>query len=409
VSKKQRFVCGLDVGTEKICCLVARVRPDGRPEVLGSGYYPSAGMKKGAVVELEQAAAAIRKAAQEAELKSMASIDWVTVGISGDHIQGVNCRGAIPIQGKHREITGDHIAQVIRASQTVDVPADREVVHVLPQEFFLDGRGGIQNPAGLTGTRLDVDVHLVTCSSYAVQNLINAVNKAQLRVRKVVLPQLASAEAVLTRDEKDLGTALIDIGGGTTDLALVSRNALRGTSVLPVGGGNFTRDLAIALRTTLDEAERVKKAQGSVLVDRIAEDEMVEVAGVATRGPREIPRRIIAQVLRDRAVEVLELARNEIMRSGGRNHSLSGVVVTGGGSLLHGLLPLAEQILELPVRQGLPLGLPGLTEELVHPVYATAVGLTLFAVEGRGERGTQPSNAGTTPWFVHRLLSWVGS
>ncbi len=409
MSKKERIVCGLDVGTEKICCLVARVHPDRRLELVGSGYAQSAGMKKGQVKELNEAAAAIRKAAQEAELKSAFSIDWVTVGISGDHVQSLNCHGAIGIGGKHQEVTGDHVAQVIRAAQTAAVPEDREVIHVLPQEFYLDGRGGILNPAGLTGKRLDVDVHQVTCSSSAAQNLINAVNKAQMRVRKVVLPQLASAEAVLTPDEKDLGTAMIDIGGGTSDIALVVRDAMRFSSVLPVGGGNFTRDLAMALRITIEESERVKKDHGSVLVEGIAEDQVVEIAGIAGRGPRDIPRRIIGEVLRARAIEVLELIKDEIQHSGFQHQIVSGAVLTGGGCMLDGILPLAEQILELPCRLGVPHSLPGLTGELIHPVYATAVGLTKFAVQDRAERGTQPGKAGTTPWFVHRLLSWVGS
>lgn len=409
MSKKEHIVCGLDVGTEKVCCLIARIHPDQRLEVIGSGYAPSAGLKKGVVVNLEEAAATIRKAAQEAEVKSDQSVDWVTVGVSGDHIQSFNCHGAVAINGKHHEVAAEDVTQVIQAAQTVPIPPNREVIHVLPQEFFLDNRGDIHNPIGLTGSRLDVDVHVVTCDSSLTQNLINAVNKAQMRVRKVILPQLASAKAVLTPDERELGTALIDIGGGTTDIALVARDAPRFTSVLPVGGFHFTRDLAVGLRAPLEEAERVKKEYGSVLVEEIADDESIEVAGVASRGMRYLPRRTACQILRDRAVEVLELIKDQIARAGYRDQLVSGAVLTGGGSMLDGMLPLAEHILGMPVRQGVPYCIPGLAEELIHPVYATAVGLTLFAIEDSGHHKARTSKAGSTPWLVHRFLSWVGS
>jgi len=409
VSQKERIVCGLDVGTEKICCLIGRARANGDLEVAGCGYAPSAGLKKGVVVNLDEAAAAIRRAAQEAELKSSLSIDWVTAGISGDHIQSLNCHGAVAINGKYHEVTADDVAQVILAAQNGAIPSQREVIHVLPQEFFLDSRGDIRNPLGLTGQRLDVDVHVVTSDSALTQNLIHAVNKAQMRVRKVVSPQLASGQAVLARDERELGTVLIDIGGGTTDIALIVRDAVRFTSVLPVGGQHFTRDLAVGLRASIAEAERIKKEAGSVLVEQVAEDEVVEVAGVAERGAREISRRVICQILRDRTIELLELVRDQIMRSGCREQLVAGAVLTGGGSLLDGMLPLAEQALEMPARLGVPDGIPGLTNELIHPVYATAVGLTMLAVQSRGERRVRPGKANATPWFVNRFLSWVGN
>jgi cell division protein FtsA len=409
VSKKEQIVCGLDVGTEKVCCLIARVRPGDLLEVIGCGYAKSAGLKKGVVVNLEEAAATIRKAAQEAELKSSLSVDWVTVGVSGDHIQSFNCHGAVEINGKHHEVTAEDVAQVITAAQTVPIPPEREVIHVLPQEFFLDNRGDIHNPMGLTGQRLDVDVHVVTCDSAMVQNLINAVNRAQMRVRKVVLPQLASAQAVLTQDETELGTGLIDIGGGTTDIALITRDAMRYSYVLPVGGLHFTRDLAVGLRTTIEEAERIKKEFGSVLVDQIADDEVIGFTEVAARGTRDTPRKTVCDILHARAVEVLELIKDRIARSGFRDQLVSGVVFTGGGSLLEGILPLADGILEMPVRQGLPQTLAGLAEELVHPVYATAVGLTMFAIQDSGERKPHAGKASSTPWLVNRFLSWVGS
>ena len=409
MSKKDRIACGLDVGTEKICCLIARVHPDNRLEVVGSGYSRSTGLKKGVVINLDEAAESIRKAAQEAELKSSLSADWVMVGVSGDHIQSFNCHGAVSISGKHHEVTREDVAQVVQAAQTAPIPAEREIIHVLPQEFFLDSRGDIRDPIGLTGLRLDVDVHVVTCDTSLMQNLINAVNKAQMRVRKVVLPQLAGAQAVLTQDEKELGVALIDVGGGTTDIALITRDALRFTSVLPVGGLHFTRDLAVGLRTATEEAERIKKESGSTQVEGIADDEMIEFAGIATRGTRDVAKRVVCQILRDRAVELLEIIKDQIARSGLRDQMVSGAVFTGGGSMLHGMLQLAEEILEMPVRQGLPRNIKGLSEELVHPVYSTAVGLAMFAIQEGGERGVSAGKANTPPRFVNRFLSWVGS
>ncbi len=409
MSKKERVICGLDVGTEKICCVVARSASDDCIEVIGSGYAQSAGMRKGIVVDLEEAAAAIRKAAQEAEHKSSFSVDWVTVGVSGNHIQGVNCHGAISIEGKHHEVSMDDVTQVIQAAQTAPLPPSREVLHVLTQEFFLDSRGEIRNPVGLTGQRLDVDVHVVTCDSALMQNLINAVNKAQMRVKKVVLPQLASAQAVLMQEEREMGVAVIDIGGGTTDIALISRDALRSCSVLPVGGSHFSRDLSVGLRTSIEEAERIKLEFGSAQTEGIAEDEVVEVIGVASRRPREVPRRIICQILHDRAVEVLELIKDQISRSGCRGQLISGAVLTGGGSLLNGMLPLAEQILEMPVRQGVPQSVAGLSEELIHPVYATAVGLTMFATFDGNDRRSQGNRTNGSPRIVNKLLSWMGS
>lgn len=408
-NKNEKIVCGLDVGTDKVCCLIARVRPDNSLDVVGSGYAQSAGLLKGVVVDLEEAAGTIRRAAQEAEQKSRISVDWVTVGISGDHIQSFDCHGAIPVNGKHHEVTADDVAQVIKAAQTVPISPEREIIHVLPQEFFLDSRGSIRNPLGLTGQRLDVDLHVVTCDSSINQNLINAVNKAQMRVRKVVLPQLAGAEAVLIPDETALGTALIDIGGGTTDIALIVRDALHYSYVLPVGGAHFTRDVAVGLRTTLEEAERIKKESGSVLAEQVANDEIVAFTGVAAQTTRDIPRRQVCEILRARAIETLELVKDRISRSGLRDQLVSGAVLTGGGSMLDGMVRLAEEVLEMPVRQGLPQNLPGLAEDLMHPVYATAVGLMMFANRNGGERKSQNGKTGATSSWTTRFLSWIGN
>jgi cell division protein FtsA len=409
VSKKEPIVCGLDIGTTKICMMIVRVLPDGRLEVVSSGYSNSGGLKKGVVVDLEEAAASIRKAAEEAELKSGILVDWVTIGISGDHIQSYNCHGAVSIEGKNQEVTQEDTAQVIHAAQSIPIEPGREIIHVLPQEFFLDNRGDIHNPVGLTGSRLDVDIHVVTCDSALNQNLINAVNKAEMRVKKVVLQQLASAEAVLTRDEKELGVAVIDIGGGTTDIALFVKNAIRFSSVLPVGGAHFTRDLAIGLRTPIEDAERIKKEPGSVVLEGIADDEVVVTPGVGTRGPRDLPRKMICEILRARAVELLELVKDQITKSGEHEQLLAGAVLTGGGSMLNGIIELAEEILEMPVRQGFPKDVQGLTEELSHPVYAGAIGLAVFEAHSDTGPKKRPGRANSAPWLINRILSWVGS
>jgi cell division protein FtsA len=406
VKKKESIVCGLDIGTSKICMLIARSRTGEPLEIVSTGYAESAGLRKGVVVDLEGAAASIRKAADEAEHKAGTSIDWVTVGVSGDHIQSFNCHGAVQIEGKHQEVTDRDVMQVVQAAQSIPMPPDREIIHVLTQEFFLDNRGGIQNPAGLTGSRLDVNIHVVTCDGALNQNLINVVNKAEMRVKRVILQQLASGESVLTRDEKELGTAVVDIGAGTTDIAVFLRNSIRFTSVLPVGGAHFTRDLAVGLRTPVDDAERVKKEFGTLLPEGIAEDEVIEIPGVGTREARRIPRRAVCRILRDRGVESLELVKDQLERGSERDQLIGGVVLTGGGCLLSGMPELAEQILELPVRQGFPRGVQGMTEELSHPVYATAIGLAMLGSQETAD-WRKPSGRSNSSWFVTRFLSWV--
>lgn len=407
--KKDRIVCGLDVGTTKICMMVARAHRDGGLELLSTGYADSNGLSKGVVVDLNQAAAAIRKAADEAELKSSASVDWVMVGATGDHFQSFNSRGAITIEGNHHEVTSEAMAQVVSAAQSVSIPPDREIVHVLPQEFFLDGRGGIQNPVGLYGSQLDVNVHVVTCQNALNQNLINAVNRAQMRVKKVILQQLASAEAVLTKDEKELGTAVIDIGGGTTDIAVFQKNAVQFTKVLPVGGSNFTRDLAIGLQTPIEDAERIKKESGTVLTERILSEDSVLVPGMGTRAARSVSRKMVCSIIRDRAVEVLELVGDQLRKAMGNDLLIAGVVITGGGSMLDGMVELAEEVLGMPTRQGLPKGIRGLTDELSHPVYATAIGLALFGSQDGGYLGKKSGKSGSSQWFFNRILSLAGN
>lgn len=409
MSNKEHIVCGLDIGTTKTCMMIMRNHADGRLEIVSSGYSDSEGLKKGVVVDLEGAAASIRRAAEEAELKSGISVDWVTVGVSGNHIQSYNCHGAVSIDGKNQEVTHQDVAQVIHAAQSIPIAPGREIIHVLPQEFFLDNRGDIHNPIGLTGSRLDVNIHVVTCDSAQSQNLINAVNRADMRVKKAVLQQLASSEAVLTPDERELGAAVIDIGGGTTDTALFVKKAIRFSSVIPVGGAHFTRDLAIGLRTPIEDAEKIKKELGSVLLEGVADDEFIETPGVGTREPRDLPRKIVCQILRARAVELLELVKDQIATSGEREQLLAGAILTGGGSMLNGIIEVAEEILEMPVRQGFPQDIQGLTEELSHPVYAGAIGLAIYEARGGNDPMKLSCRGPSAPWPISRILSWVSS
>ena len=408
MAKKEQPVCGLDIGTSKICVMIARLLPDGRMEVVNTGYAPSEGLRKGVVLDLDAVASSIRKAAAEAELKSSISIDWVTVGISGEHIQSYNCHGAVEVDGKRHEVNEEHMQQVIKAAQSIPLPSHREIIHILPQEFVLDSRGTIRNPIGLTGSRLDANVHIVTCESALMQDLISAVNKAQMRVKRVVLQQLASAEAVLTPDERDLGSAVIDIGAGTTDIVMFVRNAVCFTAVIPVGGGHFTRDLAVGLRTPMEDAEVIKKQHGSVHVEAVAEDETVEVKPIGSGGPKVVPRKLVCELLRDRAVELLELVRSHLAQSGNFGQMMTGAVLTGGGSLLGGIVELAEEILGIPVRQGLPGGMEVLTSELAHPVYSAAVGLALLGVQQGMDRNGY-GKPGPPSRLSNRFLSWFGN
>lgn len=408
MSKKERIVCGLDVGSGKTCIVGARAHCDGRLEVIGSGYASSCALTKGVMVNLEEAAASIRRAAQELESESGISVDWVVAGISGDHIQSHNLRGAIAVKGKHQEVTAENMAQVIHAAQAVSLPLEREVLHVLPQEFFLDTYDGIKNPVGLTGSQLEANVHVVTCDSALIQNLVNAVNRAQMRVRKVAFQSLASGEAVLTPDEKEHGAALIDIGGGTTGVALFVRDSVCFASVIPVGGGHFTSDLVEGISTPSEEAERVKKEFGSVWPERIADEEVISVRGFGTRGVRDLPWKEVCDILRCRAVELLRIVKNVIDRSGWCEQLVTGAVLTGGGSMLGGILELAAEILEMPVRQGIPQGLNGLSPSLAHPAYAGAIGLALLDVQDTSRRWKRHNRSASAPPWIDGFLSWFG-
>jgi len=381
--------------------VIVREQADGAPELISYGCAESRGLNKGVVINLDDAAAAIRKAVVQAEKKVNMSSDWVRLGAGGDHFQGFNSRGAVTVAGERQEVTSELASQVIGAAQSLVIPPDREIVHVLAQEFFLDGHGGIKNPVGLFGSQLDVNVYVMTCQSALIQNLINAVNRAEMRVRKVIAQPLAAAEAVLTKDEKELGVAMIDLGGGSTNIAVFQQNAVRFTKTLPVGGHSFTRDLAIGLQTSLEDAERIKKDSGTVLSEKINEEDQVTVPGIGTRPPRTVERKIIGDILRARAIELLELIDAHIRMATDDSRLIAGIVITGGGSMLDGMIELAEEFFDMPVRLGLPMGIQGLKDELLHPEYATAVGLTLFYAGG----SMPESSPKGMQWFFGKVLS----
>ncbi len=383
MARRERYVVGLDVGTSTVCCVVGEALDDGTLEVVGIGAVESRGIKRGVVVNLEAAVESIKKAVDEAELMAGVEVDSVYLALSGPHVKGFNSRGVIAVAGKNREITRDDVRRAIDAAKAVALPAGREILHVLPQDFVVDEQDGIGAPVGMTGARLEVNVHVVTGASSATQNLIACVNRAGVTVVDHVIEQLAAAEAVLTPDEKELGVALVDIGGGTTDIAIFERGSLWHTGVVPLGGDHFTNDIAVGLRTPIPDADKVKRKSGCALSAMVGEDETIEVASVGGRKPRLMARRILSEILQPRAEEVFHQVWDEIRRAGYERSLNSGIVLTGGGAILEGLPEIAEQIFDLPIRRGVPVGIGGLADHVNSPAFATPVGLVLYAHRNR--------------------------
>src|SRR5205809_1806055 len=364
-------------------------------EIVGLGVAESRGIRRGVVVNLELAVESIKKAIEEAELMAGIEIDSVHLALSGPHIKGFNSRGVIAVAGKNREITREDVKRAIDAAKAVSLPAGREILHVLPQDFVVDEQDGIGAPVGMTGARLEVNVHIVTSSATATQNIVSCVNRAGVGVIDTVIEQIAAAEAVLTPDEKELGVALVDIGGGTTDIAIFERGSLWHTAVVGVGGDHFTNDIAVGLRTPVPDAEKIKRKCGCALSAMVDEDETMEVASVGGRKPRVMARRILSEILQPRAEEIFHLVWDEIRRAGYEKSLNSGIALTGGGSILDGMPEIAEQIFDLPIRRGCPTGVGGLADHVNSPTFATAVGLTLYAYRNfAGEPARAPVGAG---------------
>jgi cell division protein FtsA len=372
------IIVGLDIGTTKVCAVVGEARPDG-VEIIGMGSHPSEGLRKGVVINIEHTVASIKEALEEAETMAGCEISAVYAGIAGGHVKGFNSHGVIAL--KEKEVTKKDIERVIEAARAVAIPMDREVIHTLVQEFIVDDQDGIMDPLGMSGVRLEANIHIVTGAVTAAQNIIKCANRAGLDVCDIILQSLASSEAVLSKEERNLGAALIDFGGGTTDMAVFSKGAIKHTSVLPLGGDNLTYDIAVGLRTAKLEAEKIKIKYGCSLSSMIGKDETVEVPGVGGRKPRVLSRQILGEILEPRVEEIFSLIYGEILRSGHEDTITSGVVVTGGSAELLGVTEMAEQIFNAPARVGYPEGISGLVEVVNKPMYATAVGLVLYGAK----------------------------
>jgi cell division protein FtsA len=377
VARKERYLVGLDIGTSKTTAIVGEPGDNASLNIVGMGVAESNGIRRGLVVNLEAAVESIKKAILEAELTAGIEIDNVHLALCGPHVKGFNSRGVVAVSGKNREITHEDVGRAIDAAKAVSLPAGRQILHVLPQDFVVDDQDGIRDPVGMQGARLEVNVHVVTGSVTATQNIVACVNRAGVTVKGTVLGQLAASDAVLTEDEKELGVALLDIGGGTTDLAIFERGSLWHTAVIPVGGDHFTNDIAVGLRMPIPDAEKLKRRSGCALSGMVEDEETIEVASVGGRRPRVMGRRILTDVLQPRAEEIFHLVWDEIRHAGYEKALNSGIVLAGGGAILEGLPEIAEQIFDLPIRRGCPTGVGGgLADHVASPAFATAVGLT---------------------------------
>ena len=403
MARKERYLVGLDVGTSKICAVVGERAGEQGIDIIGIGVAESGGIRRGVVVNLEAAVASIKRAIEEDESMAGIEIDSVYLGLCGAHIKGFNSRGVVAVAGKNREITKDDVRRALDAAKAVTLPSGREIMHVLPQDFVVDEQDGVDDPLKMTGSRLEVNVHIVTGSESSINNLIACVNRANVNVEEAVLEQLAASEAALTVDEKNLGVALVDIGGGTTDLAIFENNSLWHTAVIGVGGDHFTNDIAVGLRMPIPEAEKIKRKHGCALSGMVDEDETVEVASVGHRRPRVMARRILSEIVQPRAEEIFHLVWDEIRRAGYEKSLNSGIVLTGGGAVLDGLPEIAEQIFDLPIRRGCPTGFGGMTDLIASPSFATAAGLLLY---GRQKQATEVPRAGPMGWFAGRLWGY---
>ncbi len=378
MSKPESFLVACDIGTSKICVLIGEQNAAGALDVIGKGSSANRGTRKGNIINVDATIEAIKRAAEEAEIMAGVQISRAWVGISGSQVRSFNSRGVVAVAGKDRQITPEDVGRVVDAARGIQIPQDHEVVHVVPRDFAVDGQDGVADPVGMIGSRLEADVHVVTAPVAVTQNIVTCVNRAGIEVVQLVLEQFAAAEAVLTADEKELGICLVDIGGGTTEVAVYQKGTIAHTAVVPIGGDHFTNDLAVVLRAPITDAERLKKKHGCALRTAVSEDEMVEVPMVGGRAPKLCPRTTLADILQPRAEELLGLIHEDIQRLGLDKEIRSGLVLTGGGSELEGIVEIAEGIFEGPVRRGVPSGVGGLVDVVSRPEWATATGLLLY-------------------------------
>src|SRR6056300_1185050 len=403
-AQEKRMIVGLDIGTSKVVAVVGEVNPDGGIEVVGIGSHPSRGMKKGVVVNIESTVNAIQRAVEEAELMAGCQIHSVYVGIAGSHIRSMNSHGIVAI--KEGEVVQADVERVLDAAQAVAIPADEKVLHVLPQEYLIDNQGGIKEPLGMSGVRLEAKVHLVTCAVNAAQNIEKCIHRCGLEVDGIILEQLASNFSVITDDERDLGVCLVDIGGGTSDIAIFTDGSIRHTGVIPIAGDQVTNDIAMALRTPTQHAEEIKIRYACALTQLAGAYETIKVPSVGDRPPRDLSRQSLAEVVEPRYDELFTLIQAEIRRSGYEEIIPAGVVLTGGTSKMEGAVELAEEIFHMPVRIGYPQSTEGLAEIVRNPIYSTSVGLLLHgAYYARGAHGSGSGSGRESLWS--RLSQWV--
>ncbi|MCJ7487178.1 MAG: cell division protein FtsA, partial [Candidatus Aminicenantes bacterium] len=385
---KNNYIVGFDIGTRKVVAVIGEVTEERKVEIIGIGTADSRGLRKGVVVDLDATTTAIKKAQEEAELMAGVEIDSAFFGISGSHIKSFNSRGVVAVSGKNRVITREDVKRVIDQSKAIPIPPDRDIIHIIPQEFIVDDQDGIKDPAGMSGIKLEVNVHIITAALTSLQNLKSCVGRAGIGVEEVVLNQIATAQSVLTQDERELGVGQIDIGAGTTEVAIYERGSLWYTSTIPIGGDNFTNDIAVGLRTPIPEAERIKKKFGCIAGPPVDDQETIEVPSVGKgRKPRILSRQLLADIIQPRAEEIFRLVDSDIKRMGYDKSLNSGIVLTGGTALLEGLEEVAEEIFDLPVRRGDPGGVGGLVDRVSTPDFSTSVGLILYGFHIWQDRG----------------------
>ncbi len=401
---EKNMIVGLDIGTSKVVAIVGEIAPDGGIEIIGIGSHPSKGLKKGVVVNIESTVHSIQRAVEEAELMAGCQIHSVYAGIAGSHIRSLNSHGIVAIRDK--EVMPNDVERVIDAARAVAIPADQKILHILPQEFVIDDQDGIKEPVGMCGVRLEAKVHMVTGAVSAAQNIIKCVRRCGLEVDDIILEQLASSYAVLTEDEKDLGICLVDIGGGTTDIAVFTEGSIRHTAVIPIAGDQVTNDIAVALRTPTQYAEEIKIKYACALTQLAASDENIEVPSVGDRPPRRLARQTLAEVIEPRYEELLTLIQAELRRSGFEDLIAAGIVLTGGSSKIEGLVDLAEEVFHMPVRLGVPQSVMGLVDVVRNPIYATGVGLLLFGNQNRVQRAFEADFGRGVRGVWERMKSW---
>ena len=408
-AKGRQIMAGLDVGTTKVCCVIAEWSPSGTLDIVGVGASASRGLRKGVIVNLDSTVESIKQAVGEAEAMAGAEVASVITGVGGGHVRGTNSRGVVGVLGKHQEVSQSDVDRALEAARAVNLPEDREIIHVLPQTFSVDDQDGVKEPLGMFGARLDVEVHLVTGAATAMRNVLRSVNRAGLQVQDVVLQPLAAAEATLSAEEKELGVLLIDLGGGTTDVALYRDGAVWYTGILPLGGDHIANDIAVGLRTPTADAEDLKKQHGCALTALVREDETIDVPSVGGRKARQLSRHILSEIIQPRVEEIFTLVARDLTRAGLEDVAAAGVVVTGGTSMMHGVPELAEQVFDVPVRRGAPAGLGGRAAEVASPIHAASVGLVLYGASRRAEApAPEPSGGSLLRRFGRRMTGWVG-